>query len=92
MIEPTTDAARAAGEGRAALVLADRGADRGQAPRDVWLVVTISYRLDVDPVSPGGRDRRDAVARGDAEAAARLGEVGYRVADFLAPLDELAAS
>lgn len=87
MIEPTTDPARAADEGRAQLVLADRGASRGTVPRDVWLIVTTSYRLDVDPASPGGRDRRDAVSRGDVETAARLGEARYRVADFRTALD-----
>lgn len=85
------DAPETADKARSALVVAERDARRGEAGRDVWVVVTSAYRVDVDPATPEGRRRAEAVAAGRLDLAlagveASWTEVGVRTAlDSKAP-------
>jgi hypothetical protein len=63
------DAPETVDKARSALAVTGRDARRGVGNRDVWVVVTSSYRLDVDPATTEGRRRGRAVAAGRLDAA-----------------------
>jgi hypothetical protein len=78
----------AADQARSALVVTERDAQRGDVPRrDVWVVVTSSYRLDVDPATPEGRRRAEAVVVGRLDAALAGVEASSTVVGVRTALD-----